>query len=82
MFCPTAITLHRYQSSPYGSTTQSVNGHQPRIALPVREAVEQQVVRVMKALLLGSPGETHWDCLLVPWLHGGGGRALVTGRTH
>jgi hypothetical protein len=33
-----------------------VNGHKPRIALPVREAVEQQVVRIMKALLLGSPG--------------------------
>lgn len=47
----------RYQSSPYGSTTRSVNGHKPRLALPVREAVEQQVVRIMKALLLGSPGE-------------------------
>lgn len=47
----------RYHSSPYGSTTRSVNGHKPRIALPVREAVEQQVVRIMKALLLGSPGE-------------------------
>uniref|UniRef100_A0A383VDH2 GST N-terminal domain-containing protein n=1 Tax=Tetradesmus obliquus TaxID=3088 RepID=A0A383VDH2_TETOB len=46
----------RYQASPYGATTLSVNGHKPRVALPVREAVEKQVVRVMKALLLGSAG--------------------------
>src|SRR5512147_2419997 len=60
--------LCRYQSSPYGSTTRSVNGHTPRIALPVREAVEQQVVRIMKALLLGSPGEVP-DALLAPcWI--------------
>jgi hypothetical protein len=39
-----------------GATTLSVNGHKPRVALPVREAVEKQVVRVMKALLLGSAG--------------------------
>lgn len=57
LLLPAAVIHHRYQSSPYGSTTQSVNGHQPRIALPVREAVEQQVTRIMKALLLGSPGE-------------------------
>eukprot|EP00879_Flechtneria_rotunda_P017240 GHRR01018061.1.p1 GENE.GHRR01018061.1~~GHRR01018061.1.p1 ORF type:complete len:536 (+),score=226.49 GHRR01018061.1:832-2439(+) len=48
--------ITRYQSSPYGATTLSFNGHKPRVALPVREAVEQQVLRVLKALLLGSPG--------------------------
>jgi hypothetical protein len=46
-----------------------VNGHKPRIALPVREAVEQQVVRIMKALLLGSPGEQDCQLYKLPELH-------------
>jgi hypothetical protein len=28
----------------------------PRVALPVQEAVEQQVLRILKALYMGSPG--------------------------